>query len=63
MNQFPTGAYLNGHLRGLNIERDMDNDYDAFATNGRDYGGDKIPCEFCKKLVDFDTIILHQVEI
>ena len=46
--------FFNGDDRILDDFEFLDQ---RFPTNANE----KIPCEFCKKLLDFDTIILHQV--
>ena len=66
MSNHALASRLNGHLRGLNIERrhrDYEN-FERFSSNDlneHNSTDNKIPCEICKKLIDFDSIILHQV--
>ncbi len=52
----------------LNSEQDNDSeiDYDYFNQKetynlNENNDNDKIPCEFCNKLFDFDSLISHQV--
>ena len=39
------------------------NDFDFLDQRFPTNSNEKIPCEFCKKLLDFDDIILHQVNM